>query len=527
MKRVLRLLFPLIFAIFPVIALYAGNIIEVTSEEIIRSLVISIGAVIILWGLLYLVIRRADKVSIITSLFFLWFFSYQHVIGWLRTVYIAKQIIEYNPIIPLTFWVIILLIPVIPLLRTAKKLDVMVNFAWIFGIALIIPPTLMTLKVTYGRVSKPAVVQAEGPELNAKVRVKVLPNIYHIILDAYGRNDILNDVYKYDNADFTNFLHVNDFQLATNSSTNYCQTLLVMSSMLNYDYLQDMVPTKIPPKSADRLPLKELIDYNRVFATLKNHGYTTITFKSAYDWLGIKNADYYIAEKDDKINNFETKLLQSTPISAGISEKNKSVITSYKQHRHTILYTLDYLSHTTKFKAPIYVYAHILSPHPPFVFYQDGSPRNPDREFAIEDGKDFQKVGGSYEEYLAYYKEQVIFINRKVEAMVKSILARSTRPTIIIIQSDHGPGSHMDWINPDKSAIQERLRNMVAIRAPKEYNIVVPDDLQPVNEYRLIFNSLFDVNLPMLPHHSYFSTWDEPYNFNDYQTVVDEKKIIK
>lgn len=520
MKRVLRLLFPLIFAIFPVFSLYAGNIIEVTSAEIIRSLVFSAIAAIVLWGLLYLVIRRADKVSVISAVFLLWFFSYQYVINWLRMVYPARQILEFHPLVPIIFWVIILLLPVIPLLRTVKKMDIAVNIAWIFGIALIIPPILIAVRVTYGRVAKPAVVHVNGPEFNAKVKVKELPNIYHIILDGYARNDTLKDVYKYDNSEFTNFLRDNKFQVATNSSTNYCQTLLVISSMLNYDYLQDTIPTKITPDSADRLPLKELIDYNRVFATLKNHGYTTMSFKSAYDWMSIKNSDYFVEEKDGKMNLFETKLLQTTPVPAGMTKKNKTVIMSYMQHRHAILYTLNYLSHTTKFKPPIYVYAHILSPHPPFVFYQDGSPRNPDRELDIADGTDFQKVGGSPEEYLAYYKEQVIFINHKVEAMVKSILARSTRPTIIIIQSDHGPASHMEWNNPDKSALQERMRNMIAIRVPAGLDMTVPADLQPVNEYRLIFNSLFDVNLSMLPQHNYFSSWDKPYEFNDVQGII-------
>lgn len=520
MKRVLRLFFPLVFAIFPVIALYAGNIIEVSGDEIIRSLLISIGTAALLWGLLYIVIRRADKVSVVTALFFLWFFSYQHIIKWLMTVYPAKQILEFHPFMPLLFWIIILLIPVIPLLRTKKNIDIAVNIAWIFGIAMIIPPALMTMKVTYQRVSRPAAVQVDGPEFNAGVKSKVLPNIYHIILDGYARNDTLKNVYSYDNSSFTDFLRNNNFQIASGSTTNYNQTMLVMSSILNYDYLQNMMPEKITPKSADRLPLKDAIDRNRVFATLKNHGYTTITFKSAYDWLNIKNADYYVAEDENGMNMFETKLLQSTPASAYAGKQNKAAKISYRQHRKTILYTLDYLSHTTKFSPPIFVYAHILSPHPPFVFYRDGTPRNPDRELDIADGNDFQKVGGSSEEYLAYYREQTEFINRKIEHMVKSIIERSNRPTIIIIQSDHGPGSHMDWYKPDKSALQERMRNFIAMRIPAELNVKVPSDLQPVNEYRLIFNALFDINLPMLPQQNYFSSWNEPYQFNDVKEII-------
>jgi hypothetical protein len=37
-----------------------------------------------------------------------------------------------------------------------------------------------------------------------------------------------------------------------------------------------------------------------------------------------------------------------------------------------------------------------------------------------------------------------------------------------------------------------------------------------VNTFRVIFNSVFEAGLPLLPDESYFSTYDDPFN---YQTV--------
>jgi phosphoglycerol transferase MdoB-like AlkP superfamily enzyme len=90
---------------------------------------------------------------------------------------------------------------------------------------------------------------------------------------------------------------------------------------------------------------------------------------------------------------------------------------------------------------PKYVFAHVVSPHPPFVFDQSGQPIDSQRSYNIGDGDDYQ---GDLDEYLVGYSGQVQFINHEMEQVIDAILANSSSPPIIIIQGDHGPGSRLD-----------------------------------------------------------------------------------
>ena len=65
------------------------------------------------------------------------------------------------------------------------------------------------------------------------------PDIYYIILDAYGRNDVLGE---FDNADFLTDLERRGFFVATSATSNYRDTLQSLASSLNFAYLDDLGP---------------------------------------------------------------------------------------------------------------------------------------------------------------------------------------------------------------------------------------------------------------------------------------------
>jgi hypothetical protein len=115
---------------------------------------------------------------------------------------------------------------------------------------------------------------------------------------------------------------------------------------------------------------------------------------------------------------------------------------SYEGHRQRVLYSFEQLKTLYQMDGPKFVFAHILSPHPPFVFDQFGNPIDPEYSYYIGDGDDYQY---ELDKYLASYPEQVLFINYKLEQVIDSILANSASPPVIIIQGDHGPGSRLDW----------------------------------------------------------------------------------
>jgi hypothetical protein len=65
------------------------------------------------------------------------------------------------------------------------------------------------------------------------------PSIFYILTDAYERSDVLRKYYGYDNSDFLAFLTSKGFQIADNSFGNYNRTELIVSSLMNMEYIAD------------------------------------------------------------------------------------------------------------------------------------------------------------------------------------------------------------------------------------------------------------------------------------------------
>jgi hypothetical protein len=69
------------------------------------------------------------------------------------------------------------------------------------------------------------------------------PDVYYIILDGYGRQDVLQREYGFDNTEFIHALRARGFYVADCSESNYAHTLYSLASSLNYDYLDTLGAT--------------------------------------------------------------------------------------------------------------------------------------------------------------------------------------------------------------------------------------------------------------------------------------------
>jgi hypothetical protein len=124
-----------------------------------------------------------------------------------------------------------------------------------------------------------------------------------------------------------------------------------------------------------------------------------------------------------------------------------------------------------------FVFAHILVPHPPYIFTPEGEFRPRMSE-------------------IAGYRNNVEFIDRQIVITVKAIIERSSRPSIIIIQGDHGPSGKS--VTP-----QVRMSILNAYYVNDETRGSLYDTITPVNSFRVIFNHYFDSSYPLLDDVSY------------------------
>jgi hypothetical protein len=201
-------------------------------------------------------------------------------------------------------------------------------------------------------------------------------------------------------------------------------------------------------------------------------------------------------------------LLDMTPLPPSIS-----VIRSmYDQRRDQLRAAFQNLVEVAKPTGkPKFVVAHILAPHPPFVFGPNGEPRRWSKGFQFVDGSHYMASGGTPESYRQGYADQATYLDKLVLEAVDGILRQSGPDTIIVIHGDHGPKMSLDQDSLKGTDVREVLPTLIAIRAPE--SVKVSDKMTNVNIYRNLFSAIFGDNLPPLEDRNYYSTWERPYDF--------------
>jgi hypothetical protein len=337
----------------------------------------------------------------------------------------------------------------------------------------------------------------------------VTPDIYYIILDGYGRADMLQTLHGFDNSAFVESLEKRGFVVASNSQSNYARTLLSLSSSLNMQYLDHM--SAAMGDSELWWPVSNTLQHSEVRSILESWGYKTVFFANNSDYSDIRDGDIYEKPFPIQLDNFSGLFLYQTNLGLLAEIEPLGIADlSYDTHRQIILHNFERLPKVAAIEGPKYVFAHIIAPHPPYVFDRAGNPMEPDYPFTL-----------SVEERKGYI-EQLQFINLKILETIDGILANSDAPPIIIIQGDHGPGTMTNHNSPEHSCLYERYSILNAYYLPGVDKMSVPMDLSPVNSFRFLFNTYFDTRLDLLPNRQYFSTSAHFYQFTDVTNQTQE-----
>jgi hypothetical protein len=500
-----RVIHPFLFALFPILSVFSHNLGTVPLRETVIPIIIVTSFTLTIWLSLGVVVKDKKKAGIIASLFLLLFFSYEHLFG--ITCLIMEKVTHTQVLLALgTLFTCAVYLTIYLTIRTRSnlhRLTFFLNLVAAFSVA--IPLVRMGAYEIYHvpNLQDTASVEEQIHTRDSGIAVK-RPDIYYIILDGYARGDILEDLYKYDNSKFLTHLAEKGFYVATKSKANYCQTYLSLASSLNFIYLDDLV-SQMAAGYNNRKPLREMIEHNHVVDFLKKHDYLWVVFSS---WEEIKNADIYMTP-GPSLSEFQNVLINTTPLALLLDKLlTKS---RYDLHREQLLYIFDHLADMTEMHSPLFVFAHILAPHPPFVFGANGEPIDCNRNFTRGDGSHFVESGGNRDEYVESYTRQLAFVNKKISETIDRIVSNSREPPVVILQADHGAGSMLHWEDPDKTNLKERMSILNAYYLPGDGHEQLYEDITPVNTFRVIFNHYFGTEYELLKDESYFSTWSHPY----------------
>ena len=498
MKRIFS--YPLLFISAVVLDRVVISMTQIDPKQSLRALFILLSLCIVSSFIIQRFVKDWHRTDFIAFVLVALFVLYRSLYGMIEK-YVPRQASYLGLVlIPLLGWLYALVTrrKVWLSIRRPAQITYCFNLVCTF---LVLVQIVQLGKNFYTQLGSPHQLTAISP-LTEEIQLKSdrQPDIYVIILDGYGRQDVLETIYDYDNSEFIGELEKRGFYVPSNNHSNYVQTTYAMASLWNFEYLQPWIPP------ADyRQYLIQPIQNNRAFQLLDEIGYTTVSFEGTVGYTQIDQADVLLSDFLP-INKFEALLLMDSPFEpiSNIFDL-KMPLPTHRTRQSTILYKLDTLKEIpTSIPSPKIVYDHILLPHPPFEFDRNGNILPQEQPYKMWD--DSETAGGEYE-YQKGYREQIIFANRKILEALDAVLAKSETPPIILVMGDHGPASmfHFDIDSP--GCLWERTSNLYALLLPgHQHDGTVYETITPVNTFRVIFNTYFGTELPLLEDRTYLAS---------------------
>jgi len=488
----------LLFAAYPVLFLYAQNVDFVPWGDALLPLTMVLAAALLLLLVLAAILRDAARAGLLVSLFTLLFFSYGHIADLLEGFQFPLGQFTIGPnsvLAPL--WGLLLAVGVYFLLKMHRDLHNVNSLLNVVATVLILFSLTGVASYHLNRASGAGSTREETSEVSAAEvnPAERPPDIYYIILDAYASQQVLEEVWEYDNSEFVNFLTDNGFYVVPDAHSNYPVTFLSLASSLNMEYLNDLAET-LGAESTDRSIPHEMIQNSEVMRFLTGAGYKFVHFQTGWG----PTARNPHADRDVRcgsVNEFTEVLVRTTALrplaDRLISHDRREVVLC-------TFATLAEVQHTVE--GPRFVFAHILVPHPPFLFGPEGEPIQ-------------TEAGLQTKDWSKYYLGQLEFVSAKVEELVETILAEADTPPVIILQADHGSKLIRESGEPSPEMLRERLGILNAYHLPDGGQRYLYDSITPVNTFRVLLSAYFGADYELLDDRCYFCRLNLPYDFLD------------
>lgn len=477
---------PILVAVFPVLAVFSANVGLFPLKELTTPVLIAIGL-----GTLALILsaslrRSVERGALVAS------------IG-LAALWSMKSLVTAVHLPTWTIWPAVVVSVVLGWLLASKP-EVPTRLFNRFALLLVI-----VALATIGVKSRAPTAVGTSPQVGSG-KAGARPDIFFIVLDGYGRADQLKRVFGFDNGPFIDALGLRGFFVADQARSNYCQTSLSLASVLNLDWMQNLA---LSP-TGERWALNERVDRPAIVRALRSNGYDTVAIGTGFPGFSFTGFDLVVQEPAP-VTYFESTLLELTPFV--LPERMRD--SQYDRRRDDLVEgfaTLRTMAASTA--KPRFVFAHILAPHPPFVF--DGEkPVRPKGTFGYHDGSDYMRFVGTPASYRSGYIGQLKWVNAQVLATVDALLSRPGVKPIVMIVSDHGSKVGLDQDELSKTDVQECFSSLGAYFVPPDVQSQLSETETPLAAMRKVFAYALGAPAPATENRSYYSPFSRPYEFTD------------
>jgi hypothetical protein len=315
------------------------------------------------------------------------------------------------------------------------------------------------------------------------------PDIYMILVDGHTRLDVGESLLGIDPAPLREGLTSRGFEIAERSRSNYTLTAEVLSSMFEQAQLPDIERMKPLVAGTSSRPagavVHDVINDNRTFGFLRARGYEVHAISPGFEEVTIREADRFV--DTGQINEFEIGMLRRSMLGDLLTILAPDAASAQQRDRLRDIFQALIAAPGQATDRPAFVFAHVPSPHAPWVFNADGS----DRTVADLDAfyaETPASTGLTNDELGIGYAGQVVDIDRRLLSSLDQLdlaIAARGRPAVTVVFSDHGT-----WIGADGGDIRLRFKDLLAVRSTGP-DVHVEPDLTLVNLLPSLFEQLF------------------------------------
>jgi hypothetical protein len=516
-SRHLPLLLPALASIYVPLAVAA----DVPSELVrLRDLAWPVGltctVTLVSWGLAYAARRSAERAGLaatLVAMVYSFLGAGPRLLG-LQGEELRRHLIMVGGVVALCAIVLVLLVVLV--LGTRRSLSGLTRYLTVWAIFLV---AWNAGKVTWLQIHP--ITTTMPPRVDSGITITTphtsltpAPDIYLIVLDKYTGSTMLAATFGFDNHPFEDALRSRGFVVPTDARANYLHTFLALGAMLNLRYLDDLT-ARFGNREQWEVAYP-LIENNRLAAFLRDHGYTIATMPTAF--AGTRQNRYadrqLIPPREVRPEIYARWVKQTAgpglrllacavagcvanmppyePSSVDVLERQfRAVRDASRQDGH-----------------PLFVFAHLLVPHEPYVYgpaCQHRAPFWPQEDIT------------QAEQIRRRYLDQIRCLNTTLLALADTIRSRSPVPPVILLQADHGHGRLGRMVPPlslaAPDAIRERTSVFAAYLLPGLPSDSVWAEITPVNALRLVLRHYFHADLPSLPDRTFWSSSRQPYIF--------------
>ena len=491
-----NIIHPFLFSLYPVLFIYSQNIRETPVQEVILLTLLFLFATALLWLLTRFIIKNNEKSSLIISLLLVLSFSYGHIYLLVDDFTLGNTDIGRHQYLLIPF-AISFVAGIYYYVKTKRRLNNASTISSAITGTFIVIILINIVTYNIGNVdsfdSELITTETSLATYDATVgtftphqdEIRNYPDVYYIILDGYMSSSSLKEFLNYDNQEFVSYLSNKGFNVNHKSYTNYPGSMPSVTSNLNMMYLNFLTEEQV---GHIKIPQKMYVE-NTVMQNFKSAGYKIISVQRPFPFIVSSSLfDLVVCERNKYVDSQLFNMTIKTSILVFLLEK-------WEQHelRDAALCNFAELSkQQQKFNEPIFVFSHILIPHPPFLFDSEGNPISSARPEGLES---WQNKEG--------YINSITFANKKIMQVVDELLTDQENHPIIIIQADHGYGFDIDPSKPNKESLEQRMSILSAYYLPGIEENLSDDVITPVNTFRTIFNSYFNTDYDLLENKMY------------------------